>query len=174
LNTCTSTTFQTSHHQSLRDVSLISFAFSQNIACKSLSSGVCSVSHFGVIFQTKISHSFTVAQILTIPSLSKFLSLASHTFGISLVVCSGHSFVSLTSAMYSFIWTESKIQFVSILSETMIASSKLYHLHGMYATRTFCHRASSQLSVAAQSTIISHLFTFCQLVTLHFMCIEVF
>jgi hypothetical protein len=84
-------------------VSLTSFAFSQKIACKSLSSGVCSVSHFGVIFQTRTDHSLTVAQILTIPSRSKSFSFASETLGISLVICSGQSLVSLISVVYSLI-----------------------------------------------------------------------
>jgi len=84
-------------------VSFISFAFSQNIACNNLSSGDCSVSHFGVIFQAKISPSLTEAHTLIIHSLSRFLSFPSQTFGISLVVCSGQSLVSLMSAMYSLI-----------------------------------------------------------------------
>jgi hypothetical protein len=76
---------------------------SQNIALSNLSSGDSSCSHFGVIFQTKISHHSTYAQVLIIQSTSKFFNFAPDTFGISSVVCSGPSLVSLTSIANSLI-----------------------------------------------------------------------
>jgi len=58
-NISTVTTFQPCPDGNLRELSFTSFDLSQNIALRSLSSGDNSCSHFGVIFQTKISHHST-------------------------------------------------------------------------------------------------------------------
>jgi hypothetical protein len=97
--------FQPCPDGNLSELSFTSFDLSQKIALSSLSSGDNSCSHFGVIFQTNISQPSTNAQILIIQSISKSFNLAGETFDISSVVCSGQSFVSLTSITYSLICT---------------------------------------------------------------------
>jgi len=76
-----------------------------------------------VIFQTKISHHFTLDQILTIPSSSKFLSFDIDTQGISFVVSSGQSLVSETSISFSSICIDVSVSCFTNLSEITIASS---------------------------------------------------
>jgi len=56
---CTSSTFQPCPDGNLREESFTSFDLSPNIALKSLSSGVSSCSHLGVILPTNISHHST-------------------------------------------------------------------------------------------------------------------
>lgn len=88
-----------------REESLTSFDLSQKIARRRRSSGESSCSPFGVILPTRISPPFTEAPIRTMPFSSRSLSFAEETFGISLVVLSGQSFVSRTSIVYSLIDT---------------------------------------------------------------------
>ena len=59
LKISTSITFHHCQLGSLSELSFTSFDLSQNIALSNLSSGDNSCSHFGVIFQTNISHHFT-------------------------------------------------------------------------------------------------------------------
>ena len=67
------------------EASLTSPALSPKIALNSLSSGVGSLSPFGVIFPINISPSFTFAPTLIRPFSSKSFIASSLTFGISLV-----------------------------------------------------------------------------------------
>ena len=59
------------------------------------------------------------------PDSSKFLSASSLTFGISLVISSSPSLVSLAIISYSSMWTEVNTSSVTHLSEIKIESSKL-------------------------------------------------
>ena len=81
----------------LKEVSLTSLAFSPNIALNNLSSAVNSVSPLGVTLPTSTSPDLTSAPILIIPLSSISLRASSLTFGISLVISSGPSLVSLAS-----------------------------------------------------------------------------
>ena len=74
---------------------MTSAAFSEKIALRSFSSGVIGESPFGETLPTNISPGFTSEPIYTIPASSKFVILSSPTFGISRVISSGPSFVSL-------------------------------------------------------------------------------
>ena len=103
VNILTSTTVPASPCGTLNDVSLTSLDFSPKIALKSLSSAVSSVSPFGVTLPTNISPGLTSAPILMIPSSSRSFNTSSPTFGISLVISSGPSFVSRHSQFYSSI-----------------------------------------------------------------------
>ena len=103
VSTRTSTTVPFVPCGSLNDVSLTSLAFSPNIALNNFSSAGGSVSPFGVTFPTRISPGFTCAPILIIPLSSRFLSVSSETFGISLVISSSPSFVVLASISNSSI-----------------------------------------------------------------------
>jgi len=107
----------------LRDVSLTSLAFSPKIARSNLSSAVSSVSPFGVTLPTNISPESTSAPILIIPLSSKFLIAFSDTFGISLVISSGPSLVSLASHSYSSIWIVDNLSSLTSLSFIKTASS---------------------------------------------------
>jgi len=107
-NTCTFNIFHHCPDGNLRDESFTSFDLSPNIALSNLSSGESSCSPFGVIFQTSIEPHSTNAQVLITPSISKSLSFEPETFGISSVVCSGQSLVSLTSIEYSLICIDVK------------------------------------------------------------------
>ena len=80
----------------LSEASRTSPAFSPKIARRSRSSGVRSVSPFGVTFPTRMSPAFTRAPIRTIPSSSRFLTDSSLTFGISRVISSAPRLVSRT------------------------------------------------------------------------------
>ena len=97
VNTFASTIIPYSPCGTFREVSLTSRAFSPKIARSSLSSAVSSVSPFGVTFPTRISPARTSAPIRMIPLSSRSLSASSPTPGISLVISSGPSFVSLAS-----------------------------------------------------------------------------
>ncbi|OPY85757.1 MAG: hypothetical protein A4E72_01845 [Syntrophus sp. PtaU1.Bin208] len=77
------------------EVSLTSLAFSPNIARSSFSSEDNWVSPLGVILPTRISPALTETPIRTIPLSSRLRSASSPTFGISLVISSLPSFVSL-------------------------------------------------------------------------------
>ena len=100
---CTSSIFPPCPDGSRREESFTSFDLSPKIARRSLSSGVSSCSPFGVILPTRIDPPSTYAPVRIIPSISRSFSLAADTFGISSVVCSGHSFVSRTSREYDLI-----------------------------------------------------------------------
>ena len=79
----------------LKEVSLTSPALSPNIALKSLSSGDSCVSPLGDILPTNMSLGLTSAPICITPSLSKKDKFSSLTLGISRVISSLPSFVSL-------------------------------------------------------------------------------
>ena len=99
----TATTIPYSPCGTLSEVSLTSLAFSPKIARRSRSSAVNSVSPLGVTFPTKTSPARTSAPIRIIPSSSRSLIDSFDTDGISLVISSGPSFVSLASVSYSSI-----------------------------------------------------------------------
>ena len=134
-----------------KDASFTSPALSPNIALKSFSSGVGSLSPLGVIFPIKISPAFISAPILIIPFSSRSFVASSETLGISFVNSSFPSFVSRTSIEYSSIWIEVKTSSLTTFSEITIASSKLYPFQGIKATWTFLPSASSPLLVAYPS-----------------------
>ena len=79
-----------------KEESLTSRAFSPKMERSKRSSGVSSVSPFGVILPTKISFGSTSAPMRIMPSSSRLRSLDSPTLGISWVVISGPSLVSRT------------------------------------------------------------------------------
>ena len=103
--------------------SLTSLAFSPKIALKSFSSDVNSVSPFGVILPTNISPGFTLAPTWIIPSSSKFNRVSSPTFGISLVISSSPSFVSLASTSNFSMWTDVNLSSLTKFWLRIIASS---------------------------------------------------
>ena len=105
------------------EVSLTSLAFSPKIALRSLSSAVSSVSPLGVTLPTRMSPESTSAPILMIPLSSRFLIAFSPTFGISLVISSGPSFVSLASHSYSSMWIVDNLSSFTSLSLIKTASS---------------------------------------------------
>ena len=119
------------------DASLTSPALSPKIALKSFSSGVGSLSPFGVILPIKISPSFTSAPTRIIPFSSRSLVASSLTFGISAVNSSKPLLVSLTSKLYSSTCTLVKISSFTTFSEITMASSKLYPFQGIKATLRF-------------------------------------
>ena len=84
-----------------KEASLTSPALSPKIALNNFSSGVGSLSPFGVILPIRISPSLTSAPTLIIPFSSKSLVASSLTLGISAVNSSKPLFVSLTSKLYS-------------------------------------------------------------------------
>ena len=137
----------------LRDASLTSPALSPNIALSRRSSGVGSLSPFGVILPIRISPSFTLAPIRISPVSSKLLIASSLTLGISLVNSSSPLFVSLTSSLNSSMCKDVNISSFTTFSEITIASSKLYPFQGMNATLRFLPKASSPFSVANPSHI---------------------
>ena len=103
VNILTSTMIPVSPWGTLSDVSLTSLAFSPKIALRRLSSAVSSVSPLGVTLPTSISFERTSAPIRITPLSSRSLRASSPTLGISLVISSGPSFVSLASASNSSI-----------------------------------------------------------------------
>ena len=94
VNICTSITVPDTLDGTLKEVSLISEAFSPNIALRSFSSGDNCDSPFGVTLPTKISPASTFAPTYTMPFSSNFESADSLTPGISEVISSMPSFVS--------------------------------------------------------------------------------
>jgi len=108
-----------------KETSFTSPALSPKIARSNFSSGVGSVSPFGVILPIKISPSWTFAPILIIPLLSSSFVASSDIFGISLVNSSSPRFVSRTCKVNSSIWTEVNTSLATTLSLIIIASSKL-------------------------------------------------
>ena len=123
MKTLTSTIIPVSPWGTLNEVSLTSLAFSPKIALNSLSSAVNSVSPLGVTLPTRTSPDLTSAPILMIPLSSISFNASSLTLGISLVISSGPSLVSLASHSYSSIWIEVKTSSLTNSSEISIASS---------------------------------------------------
>ena len=89
--------------EAFKEASFTSPALSPKIARNNFSSGVGSLSPFGVILPMRISPGFTSAPILIIPFSSKSFVASSETLGISFVSSSFPSLVSLTSREYSSI-----------------------------------------------------------------------
>ena len=81
--------------------------------------------------------------------------------GISLVISSGPSLVSLASISNSSMCIDVKRSSLTNFSLISMASSKLYPLHGINATSRFLPKASSPFLVAAPSAIISPASTRC-------------
>ena len=98
-------------------------ALSPNMARRSFSSGVGSVSPFGVILPINISPSLTSAPTRISPFSSKSFVASALTLGISLVSSSNPRLVSRTSRVNSSIWIEVKMSSFTIFSEITIASS---------------------------------------------------
>ena len=94
LCTCTPITTPVVPGGTVSEVSRTSAAFSPKMALKRRSSGESSVSPFGVTLPTRMSPGFTSAPTRTMPSVPRFLSASSETFGMSRVISSGPSFVS--------------------------------------------------------------------------------
>ncbi len=118
-------------------MSFTSRAFSPKIARSSRSSAVSSVSPFGVILPTRMSPGFTSAPMRMMPFSSRLRSVSSPTFGMSRVISSGPSFVSRASTSCFSMWIEVNLSACTVVSETMIASSKFEPSHDMNATSTF-------------------------------------
>ena len=166
--TLTSVTRPLLPYSSKSELSLISLALSPKMALNNLSSGVRSVSPLGEILPTKISCGPTSAPILIIPSESRSFNLSSLTLGMSEVVSSGPSLVSLISQKKSSIWIEAKTTSLTNFSEMMIASSKLLPRQGKKETRMFLPKASQPSSIAAPSVKISPDLIFCPFLTISF------
>ena len=92
-----------------------------------------------------------------IPNVNEEAS--SLTLGMSRVISSSPSFVSLAIISYSTICTEVNTSSVTHLSEIKIESSKLYPCQGINATVTFLPKANSPNLVEGPSAIISPVFT---------------
>ena len=97
-------------------------AFSPNIDLNSFSSGLDDVSLLGVTFPTNISPGFTSAPNIQFLTHQDFLNFL-RSFGMSLVISSAPSFVSLAIDSYSSICTEVNTSSVTHLSEIKIESS---------------------------------------------------
>jgi len=104
VNTRTPITLPDSPCGTFSEVSRTSRAFSPKIARSSRSSGVSSVSPFGVTLPTRMSPVTTSAPILMMPRSSRSARTSSETLGMSLVISSGPSLVSLASTSCSSMW----------------------------------------------------------------------
>ena len=104
--TLTSTTLPRSPWGRRSEVSFTSRAFSPKMARSSFSSGVSSVSPFGVILPTRMSPGLTSAPMRMMPSSSRSFSASSPTFGMSRVISSGPSLVSRASISCFSMWIE--------------------------------------------------------------------
>ena len=107
----------------LREVSRTSRAFSPKMARRRRSSGVSSVSPFGVTLPTSTSPGNTSAPMRMMPSASRSLIMSSEMLGISRVISSGPSFVSRASISYSEMCTDVSRSSATTRSDTMMASS---------------------------------------------------
>ncbi|SHV72456.1 Uncharacterised protein [Mycobacteroides abscessus subsp. abscessus] len=96
-NTRMPMTFPDSPCGTFREVSRTSRAFSPKMARSRRSSGVSSVSPFGVTLPTRMSPSRTSAPMRTMPRSSRSASTSSETFGMSRVISSAPSLVSRAS-----------------------------------------------------------------------------
>ncbi len=143
LNTRTSMTLPVSPCGTFSDVSRTSRAFSPKIARSRRSSGVSSVSPFGVTLPTSTSPSTTSAPMRMIPRSSRSFRMSSERFGMSRVISSAPSLVSRASISCSSMWIDVSTSSRTSRCERTIASSKLWPFHGMNATRRFFPSASS-------------------------------
>ena len=125
VNTLTSITVPSIPDGTLSDESFTSDAFSPKIALNNFSSGVNCVSPLGVTLPTKISFGLTSAPTYTIPDWSNLLKRPSLTFGISAVISSEPSLVSLAIQLSSSMWIVVNLSSSTTLSEIRIESSKL-------------------------------------------------
>ena len=105
------------------DVSRTSRAFSPKIARSRRSSGVSSVSPFGVTLPTRMSPGPTSAPMRMMPRSSRSLRMSSDRFGMSRVISSAPSFVSRASISCSSMWIEVSTSSRTRRSEITIASS---------------------------------------------------
>jgi len=105
------------------EVSRTSRAFSPKIARSSRSSGVNSVSPFGVTLPTRMSPVPTSAPIRMMPRSSRSASTSSPTLGMSRVISSAPSLVSRASISCSSMWIEVSTSSCTSLWDRMIASS---------------------------------------------------
>ncbi|CAB4557718.1 unannotated protein [freshwater metagenome] len=96
-NTLTSMTLPPSPCGTLSEVSRTSRAFSPKIARNKRSSGVNSVSPFGVTLPTRTSPGLTSAPIRMMPASSKSRTISSDKFGMSREISSGPNLVSRAS-----------------------------------------------------------------------------
>ena len=142
-NILMSTTMPSMPGGALRLASRTSPAFSPKIAFSSRSSGVSSVSPFGVILPTRMSPAFTWAPMRTMPSSSRFGEhLLAHVRDLARDLLLP-AFVSRTCVSNSSMWIDVNMSSLTSLSLMMIASSKLYPRHGMNAHSTLRPSASS-------------------------------
>ena len=159
--------------EAFSDASFTSPALSPKIALNNFSSGVGSLSPFGVILPISISPGLISAPTRIIPFSSKSFVASSETLGMSLVNSSLPSLVSLTSSEYSSMWIEVKTSSLTTFSEITIASSKLYPFHGMKATFIFLPKANSPFWVAYPSHKTWSFFTLSPFETIDFKLTEV-
>ena len=115
-----------------------------------------------------MSPGLTSAPTRTMPSGPRFLSASSLTFGLSRVISSGPSFVSLAPQSNVTMWSDVDMSSLTRRSFTRIASSKLYPRQLMNATSRFLPSASSPWSVAGPSARQSPTLTFCPFLTIGF------
>ena len=160
LKRLTSITTPPSPWGTFSEESLTSRAFSPKIARKSFSSGVGSDSPLGVTLPTSTSPEPTSAPIRMMPSTSRFIRTSSEAFGMSRVISSGPSLVSLACTSYSSMCMDERVSSLTIRSEMIMASSKLNPSHGIKATSRFLPRASSPWSVEDPSAIMVPASTF--------------
>ena len=170
----TSTPITVPFELDLCDVSFTSDAFSPKIALNNFSSGESWVSPLGVIFPTKMSPGSTSAPTYTIPHSSSLFNEPSPTFGISAVISSEPSFVSLAIQTISWIWIDVNLSSLATFSEIKIESSKLYPFQGIKAILIFCPNANSPLSTEGPSARISSFLTTSPAFTIGRWLIQVF
>ncbi|CPU67910.1 Uncharacterised protein [Mycobacteroides abscessus] len=104
-------------------MSRTSRAFSPKIARRRRSSGVSSVSPFGVTLPTRTSPAPTSAPMRMMPRSSRSARTSSETFGMSRVISSGPSLVSRASTSCSSMWIEESTSSCTRRWLRMIASS---------------------------------------------------
>ena len=125
LNTLTSMTLPFSPWGTFSEVSRTSRAFSPKIARSRRSSGVSSVSPFGVTLPTSTSPGPTSAPTRMMPRSSRSASMSSDRFGMSRLISSGPSLVSRASTSCSWMWIDVSTSSRTRRSDRMMASSKL-------------------------------------------------
>ena len=106
-----------------REVSRTSRDFSPKIARSRRSSGVSSVSPFGVTRPTRMSPASTSAPMWMMPRSSSWDSTSSDTLGMSRVISSAPSLVSRASTSCSSMWIEVRTSSETMRWDRMIASS---------------------------------------------------
>ena len=105
------------------DVSRTSRDFSPKMARSRRSSGVSSVSPFGVTLPTRMSPASTSAPMRMMPRSSRLATASSPTFGRSRVISSAPSLVSRASISYSSMWMELRVSSCTRRCEMITASS---------------------------------------------------